>query len=313
MLFPTQVVRDNKTFLGETVVGKLNFGDKWFETVESKQKDNPLKELITISKLPGKSGERVILGQVVSSKETAEPKHANMLFTAADLQRYATVGADGRLIPWIKSVRASGWGEGTPERYVADNPDDQFDRGHLLGNFVTGSPGMEDFNEVAMSSSMNREGSIRKAEEIAMMIAKNNPKGSVKYKIVPDYKNSKEVVAALPDGTFRKERMPSAFLVQVIGPGGTNTFHIPNSNDSMQEPTRYMVNKQWVKSQMPNVPEDYISSMPDEVGFKGQIMSYFKNVAGTKANKMPLKDAVKEAYTESRLFEEQIKKSKGGK
>lgn len=36
-------------------------------------------------------------------------------------------------------------------------------------------------------------------------------------------------------------------LVQIHGRHGSSTFFIPNNAESMQEPTRYMVNRKWVE------------------------------------------------------------------
>ena len=190
----------------------------------------------------------------------------------------------------------------------------------MCSSDLTGTFGDQAWNQVAQPSELNRDGAIRKAEEIMAMVAKGNPDEPVRYTVVPDWRSTYKIgrvdtgkdAEGRPMDTTTPTKAPANILIQIEGHSGTNTFYIPNTKEAMQEPTRYMVNKKWVEHNFKDHPEyeSIVATMPDEDGYKGQVISYFKNIAGNRAKVMPLQDAVKEAYQSSHVFREQIKQSK---
>lgn len=269
------------------------------------------------------------ISTIVLNKKIGDPVSAVMKVRAVDLMQYAY--GDGVKAEGLKNERGDFWSEGhivgkdkilAPKTYnngayTAGSDDETFeekkkrlagrlDRGHLLPNIATKAQGFIDANEVPQSAINNQEGSIRKAEEIMALFAYNSPNSEIEYSVTPDWRGAETVAAVMHDGSRVLKQKPQNLLIQVNGKHGKVSFYIPNTDDALHEPTRYMVNKDWIADNFPDRPE-LQSDMPDESGYVKQVGSYLRSVAGDLADKMPLKDAVKQAYLKSPIFKKQIK------
>jgi len=260
---------------------------------------------------------------IVFDKETNDPVFSTSKFRSIDLLKY--VNEDGTKDESRQTYRTDGWGAayiknlgkdvatsvsnfllGRTAEDKAKNIEGKLDRGHLIPNRWAGAHSFHDLNEVPESAMVNQDGSVRKAEEIASLFAFNSPDKDVEYSVVPDWNNYRYVDAVTFDGEKTTKRMPANLLITINGPHGKVAFYVPNSDKAMQEPTRYMVNKRWIDENMPKFSDTITKGMTDEEGYKGQMTSYLKNLAGN--SKKPMMEAVKDAYMQSEVFRKQIER-----
>ena len=267
-----------------------------------------------------------VVSEIEFDRKNNDPTFATANVSALDLIKMSLAGQDVRTKIEKRSGNFQSPNIGgylgkikSPDKYVGDplprswnniwkTKREQFDLGHLLGNRYTDIYGFTDQNEIPMQSDLNREGSYRKAEELMWLFTRNiDNKKDVKFTVLPDYRGM-ESVSAIEGEDVTVRNKPDHFLVQIKGPHGSNTFYMPNTSEAMQEPSRYMVNKKWVQANMPNkFIED---NMVDEPGYRSQMETYLRNIAGNLTKTMPLKDAVRQTYMQSPIFRKQIEESK---